>query len=352
MAWLEKRKKYRIRDWVDGKKVTVVPDVGIWKEIAQKRLTEYREKHANGGKPFSARSLTMPRACDVFFAKHSPSLKPSTAYDMKCRLDVIKRLWETKILDGITEYDVRDLLLRFKTTGTRLKYLRTLTTLFKLFIRNNKKEGKILDYMVNAPAENPASEWRREMEPHEKKELPKKRVLSPQEWHTFRPALTRRAGAICEIALGRFLRRGDIKQICRQNIRGDMIEGVQTKTGEPYIVPVLEKQPIKYDFTNFRKEFQQAQIKAGMNHQRDCPLHFTMRDLRRTGATWYYNETKDLVGVSKMLGHTNLQTTRRYLNIDETDLRAIARVMDGKVFKNSGGRGGAPVGQNLATDRK
>lgn len=57
-------------------------------------------------------------------------------------------------------------------------------------------------------------------------------------------------------------------------------------------------------------------------------MHFSVRDLRRTGATWAYQKTKDLVGISKMLGHTKISTTIRYLNIDETDKNRIAQVVD------------------------
>lgn len=60
------------------------------------------------------------------------------------------------------------------------------------------------------------------------------------------------------------------------------------------------------DFTNFQREFKAAQVAAGME----------------------FPKTKDLVGISKMLGHAKISTTIRYLNIDETDKIRIAQVVD------------------------
>ncbi len=111
-------------------------------------------------------------------------------------------------------------------------------------------------------------------------------------------------------------------------IKGEIIEGLQQKTGEKFTIPVLAHQPESYDFTNFEREFHTAQVEAGMEHATNHPMHFTVRDLRRTGATWAYQKTKDLVGISKMLGHTKISTTIRYLNIDDADKSRIAKAVD------------------------
>jgi len=352
MAWLEKRKRWRIRDWVDGKKKTVVKDAGEWKAIAEERLTEYRKTKGAGGSPSAiwTKCLEIPEACDLFFLHHGPGLELTSQYDLKCRLGRLKRKWKDKRLDQVNLYDVRDLLATLQSTGNRMKYLRVITTMYRSFAKWNKLKN-ILHYQVRLPAENPATEWRKEMKPSEKKELPRNRVLSEAEWLRFAPHLSKRARAICELALRRFLRTCDIRKLSHLNISGDMIQGLQAKTGEPFIIPVLENQPTRYDFTNFRKDWLKAQVMAGMNYPVEHPLHFNVRDLRRTGATWAYKRTKDLVGISRMLGHTNTETTLRYLNIDEADRMAIAHAVDGMARplqkETRPLRGGAPVGQNL-----
>jgi integrase len=279
--------------------------------------------------------MTVEEACGVYFKIHSPSLKvrescmPSEqpAYNLQCRLNVIQEAWTGRFWDSLNKYDVRDLLKQFNTAGTKLKYLGTLTHMFKSYQEWNE-EGNILKVKVKLPASNPATKWRKEMKSAQKKELPRTRVLAIEEWNQFKVHLTDRSRAICEMALRRFLRLADIKQISYMSIKGDIIEGIQQKTGERFSIPTLEYQPKSYDFTNFEREFKTALIAAQMDYPTHHSLHFTVRDLRRTGATWAYLKTKDLVGISKMLGHTKISTTIRYLNIDDSDKRRIAQAVD------------------------
>ncbi len=278
--------------------------------------------------------MLIDEACNTYLAIHGPSLKGGVQTGSRCpyqnlvyRLNVIKRTWNERYYDTITKYDVRDLLKPCKTPSTALKYLGTLSHMYRSFQFWNE-EGNVLKMKVKIPTVNPAARWRAQMKPHQKKELPRTRVLSPKEWSEFKIHLTPRCRAICEIALRRFLRLADIRQISQMMIKGDIIEGLQQKTGEKFSIPVLANQPTSYDFTNFKREFHAAQIAAKLDYPVNHPIHFTVRDLRRTGATWAYQKTKDLVGISRMLGHTKITTTIRYLSIDESDMARIAKVVD------------------------
>ena len=278
--------------------------------------------------------MTVEEACDTYRGLHGPSLKGgvteetySPYYRLGNRLKFIKRAWSGRYWETLTPYDVRDFILQFDTVGTRMKFLNTLAHMFRCYEEWNE-EGTILKTKVKVPKGNPASKWRRKMKSSDKKELPRTRVLSPEEWNTFKFHLSPSAREICELALRRFLRLADIKQVSRMIIKGDVIEGVQAKTGTPFRVPVLANQPVRYVFTNFRNDFHRAQVLAKLDFPIDHPLHFTVRDLRRTGATWAYQRTKDIVGISKMLGHSDLTTTQRYLGIDQNNLRAIAEAVD------------------------
>jgi integrase len=171
------------------------------------------------------------------------------------------------------------------------------------------------------------------MKASEKEEIPDDRVLSVDEWHQFAPHLTARAREICQVALGRFLRLSDIKKITKLAIAEGSIKGVQGKTGFAFKIPTIANQPQRYDFTNFRRDFKRAQITAGMNKPANHPLHFSPKDLRRTGATWAYRETRDLAGISRMLGHRSERTTRRYLHITDVDISAITTVIDRHLFR-------------------
>jgi len=93
-------------------------------------------------------------------------------------------------------------------------------------------------------------------------------------------------------------------------------------------VPVLANQPTSYDFTNFKRDFKGALVAAGMDFPVSHPRHFTVRDFRRTGATWAYHKTKDLRSIQRLLGHSKLSTTERYLNVSDENLQGIAQVVD------------------------
>lgn len=357
MAWIDKRKRWRLRDSVDGKSVTFLKDLGIYRDAALEVLTDFH-KAKSAGMRMEAGVTTvadiraflkaraegrdstvgihpkpMEQALDIFFEKHGPSLKGgisekknSPYYKYRYHIEVVKRAWTGRISDTITKLDVRDFLSRYDTVGSRMKYLNIISKFFSS-IADWNDEG-ILKPGIKIPPYNPATKWRKELKPSQKRELPDSRVLSPEEWKQFRPHLTPRARAICDIALQRFLRTGDIKKISHLSIKNGSIEGLQEKTGEKYSVPTLSDQPTKYNFTNFRREFHNAQVAAKMDYPKDHPLHFSVRTLRRTGATWAYRLTKDLEGIRKMLGHRRITTTMRYLNIDPADLRTIASAVD------------------------
>lgn len=366
MAWVDKRKNYRLRDRIDGKITTVVHNLGVWSGAADTWLVEYRKAVAQGftftppitvadiekflkakkeglDTPDMARRIPIEEMVDLYIKHQGPSVKGykeymernqngrgksrTAYYGFCCQYNQLKRWWAGKWSDEISKLDVRDILAKYSNVGSHMKLLGRIGRLFRAFADWNE-EGNILPFKVRLPAHNPATKWRKEMKPAQKRELPDTRVLSPEEWGRFRKFLKPRTLAICEIALKRFLRIADIKEISHLKIVHGTIKGLQEKTGEEFSVPVLSDQPTKYDFTNFKREFLAAQVAAGMDKPANHPLHFSVKDLRRTGATWAYNETKDLVGIKDMLGHRNVKTTIRYLNIKDSDKARIAKAVD------------------------
>jgi len=278
--------------------------------------------------------MAIEEACDTYLRIHGPNRKggvstksTSPYYNLACHLKIIKATWSGRFYDTITKYDVRDLLKRCKTASTSLKYLGILTHMYRSFQSWNE-EGNVLKTKVKIPSMNPAVKWRAQMKSSQKKELPRTRVLTPGEWNQLKAHMKPRTLAICEIALKRFLRLADIRQISRMMIKGEIIEGLQQKTGEKFMVPVLANQPTSYDFTNFKREFKVGLVAAAMDYPVNHPMHFTVRDLRRTGATWAYHKTKDMRSIQRMLGHTKMSTTERYLNVSDENLQGIAQVVD------------------------
>lgn len=366
MAWIDKRKNFRLRDRIDGKITTVVQNLGTWRGVADEWLVQYRKALGQGftfsppivvadienflkakkeglDTPDIARRIPIEEMVDLYIKHQGPTVKGyqeyleklaagrgksrTAYYNFCCRLNQVKKMWAGKWSDDISKLDVRDWLAKYTSVGTHMKILGTTGHLFRSMYDWNE-EGNILPFKVRLPAHNPVAKWRKEMKPAQKRELPDTRVLSPKEWGQFRKFLKPRTLAICEIALKRFLRIADIKKISQLKIVHGHIKGLQEKTGDAFSVPVLADQPEKYDFTNFKREFAAAQVAAGMDWPAEHPLHFSVKDLRRTGATWAYRETKDIKGVSEMLGHRKVSTTERYLNITSSDKQAIAQAVD------------------------
>ena len=353
MAWPEKRRSkdgsihWRIRDRVNGKIVTVIKNAGRWEKLAQIRQLEYEKDLAgNGSALLPKRPLGIEEMCDLNLRLHAPNLTDglsnhynSSYYNLRLRMNRLKEAWQGKYAHEINSLTVRDFLAQFHTVGNRLRWLGVIGKMFRNF-EEWSDEGHILSAAYQLPEKNPAYQWRHQMKRSEKREEPDQRVLTPEEWKRFSSHLNKRALAICEIALYRCLRKADIRKISHLSITEGYIKGLQSKTGEPYKVPVMPNHPARYNFKDFELEFERAQVAAGLNYPANHPIHFSMKDLRRTGATWAYQETKDIVAVQKLLGHRSLATTQRYLRIDTADLQKAVAAIHKRALSR-----GAPVEQ-------
>ncbi len=58
------------------------------------------------------------------------------------------------------------------------------------------------------------------------------------------------------------------------------------------------------------------------------PALYGTHSLRRTKASLIYRKTKNLRAVQLLLGHTNLESTVRYLGIDEDDALELAEQIE------------------------
>jgi integrase len=363
-AWTEPRrasdgsKQYRLRDRINNKKQTIIKNVGSWKAIAEAAKVNYikavgmgftfkppitvaeiegfLQAKAQGRENDTSRRLPIEEMADLYLKLHGPSLKGGVSDDyrspyngLRYRMEQIKQgCWAGKYADEISKLNVRDFLSQFKTVGTRMRWISVLRHMFGFFEGLNEEGAPELGGPVRLPRFNPVSKWRKQMKPHEKLELPDKRVLSHQEWARLMQHASARIKPILEVALQRMLRLAEIRKITHASIVDGHIKGLQEKTGGEFSVPIIAGHSQKYDLTNFVREFRTAQERAGLLYPPEHPLHFSIKDLRRTGATWYYNKTKDLRRVQKMLGHKKLSMTERYLHISDVDLQEAADTMD------------------------
>lgn len=112
-------------------------------------------------------------------------------------------------------------------------------------------------------------------------------------------------------------RRGEIFKIDKHHIRRNEIEvpASHTKTLRTRVVPVvpalrpwLKYFPLSITVEGFKSAFERARIKAGMEN-------VNFHDLRHSCASILVGLGVDLYTVSKILGHSNTQTTQRYAHL-------------------------------------
>jgi integrase len=142
------------------------------------------------------------------------------------------------------------------------------------------------------------------------------------------------------------LRVGDVAQGCRIQSRARII---QRKTGRPVQFEITEqtRQSIeqwigKADLKPPDFLFPSRILKSDHISRRQYarivdrwvsdiglePSQYGTHSLRRTKASLIYRKTKNLRAVQLLLGHTSLESTVRYLGIDEDDALEIAEQIE------------------------
>lgn len=123
------------------------------------------------------------------------------------------------------------------------------------------------------------------------------------------------------VALLTGARRGEVCKIREEDIQRDviMIPSSHTKMKKPRVVPIvpalrphLKGMPLAINYEGVKTGFRRAREKAGM-------AHVNFHDLRHSCASILLGVGVDLYTISKILGHSNIQTTQRYahLQIDQ-----------------------------------
>jgi len=112
-------------------------------------------------------------------------------------------------------------------------------------------------------------------------------------------------------------RRGEIFKIDKPRISRNEIDipASHTKTQRSRLVPIvpalrpwLKHFPLTITVEGFKSAFERARIKAGMPH-------VNFHDLRHSCASILVGLGVDMYTVSKILGHSNIQTTQRYAHL-------------------------------------
>ncbi len=119
-------------------------------------------------------------------------------------------------------------------------------------------------------------------------------------------------------------RRGEIFQIQAEHIGADTITlpSSHTKTLRMRVIPIipalrpwLKYFPLEITVDGVKSSWRRARVKAGMPH-------VNFHDLRHSCASIMLSLGVDLYTISKILGHSNIQTTQRYAHLQVDAQRA------------------------------
>lgn len=130
-------------------------------------------------------------------------------------------------------------------------------------------------------------------------------------------------------------RRGELTQIRSEHIGSDTITlpSSHTKTLRMRVIPIipalrpwLEHFPLQMSIYGIQSSWRRARVKAGMEH-------VNFHDLRHSCASIMLGLGVDLYTISKILGHSNVQTTQRYAHLQVDAQRAALDKLSALVQK-------------------
>ncbi|MBI3291876.1 MAG: site-specific integrase [Elusimicrobia bacterium] len=291
------------------------------------KLNQYREQIRLGKLNLNERvqRITMEQAVDLYWQWHGSQKKSAKSYVLSLRY--LKEFFKGRYVDTITYVDVQRYRHEREKHVQPNSVNKEHTVLTHLF--NKLKEWRRLKVIGNIqlPTENPGPLVRKASE----KAFGRTRVLSLEEFDRFMRSATMSLRRICLGAIHTTLRLKDLRQLTKANVNQatNQLEGIQAKTGKPYAVPInrvmcqlieTTKGDHIFEFTNFRKQFDETRAEVGLKD-------FQFRDLRRTGARMMLKKGVDLATVSAYLGHSSLQMTEVYVTPSRDDKRVGGEIL-------------------------
>lgn len=169
--------------------------------------------------------------------------------------------------------------------------------------------------------------------PWQKEDNVRFRWLTKEEEVQLLSLLPPKISAFCEILIHTGMRRGELLGLQKDHVDGNYARLWKTKTGKARSVPLSDRAkelieqwvPFDLELSHIRAAWNKAKHEMGLQDDKDFVLHM----LRHTTATRMLDTTQNIAVVSKMLGHSRIETTMRYAHVaDEFLLDAIRRTTE------------------------
>jgi integrase len=148
---------------------------------------------------------------------------------------------------------------------------------------------------------------------------------------------TEQASAAIWAALLTGARRGEIFRIKAEHIHENEIHvpASHTKTMRSRVIPIIPELrehlvhfPLTLTIDGVKSSWRRARVKAGMPH-------VNFHDLRHSCASIMLSLGVDLYTISKVLGHSNTQTTQRYAHLQIEQQRSALGLLGDLVRKSA-----------------
>lgn len=267
----------------------------------------------------------------ALYVEHSKTLRSSETSEFHVkRLEPWARKYKASQAQEFSDHVIRDMSQKIlnKKTGKMTRAYAPATINRSLACA---KKGLAIAWRQRLIAENYGLRIEN-MKVNNKREV----FLSVDEVQQIAQHCTVQMQAVIWAALLTGARRGELLQIRKEDIGVDTITlpSSHTKTLRARVIPIipalrpwLEHFPVEVNFYGVQSAWRRARVKARMEH-------VNFHDLRHSCASIMLGLGVDLYTISKILGHSNVQTTQRYahLQVDaqRTALDKLSALVQGK----------------------
>lgn len=255
----------------------------------------------------------------ALYVEHSKTLRSSETSEFHVkRLEPWARKYKASQAQEFSDHVIKDMSQKIlnKKTGKMTRAYAPATINRSLACA---KKGLAIAWRQRLIAENYGLRIEN-MKVNNKREV----FLSVAEVHQIAQHCTVQMQAIIWAALLTGARRGELLQIRKEDIGTDTITlpSSHTKTLRARVIPIipalrpwLEHFPVEVNLYGVQSAWRRARVKARMEH-------VNFHDLRHSCASIMLGLGVDLYTISKILGHSNVQTTQRYAHLQVDAQRA------------------------------
>lgn len=313
------------------------------KVLQQRAMEAFRE--SNGLKK-PMRRIRFGELAEMYLA-NTKHLKDWRTNDYRMRLNLVP-FFGKLLLEDITPQHIE------QYRALRLKKIKPITTNRELALLKGMFT-KAIDY--GFATSNPVKRVKMIPETDSARE----RILTREEEARLMDVAIEHFKPFLTIALNSGMRRGEILNLrwAQVDFQGRLVHVIKTKRNKNRVVPMNESlfralQGLRneargddwvYPYRNVSGVFEAARKKAGL-------LGLRLHDLRHTFATRLIHAGVDVFTVQKILGHSTITMTMRYVHSFEPEMRAAVARLDEKFAQSlhnfPAAASGAPEGANVS----